>query len=103
MRTCRVTRWEQLNSTIPWQIALYPGQMGLLSEHAAQLRFLRSTGEESGAKVATVSLTICGECGMWQLEDKQPPKRCQLTIGCRGAPVKVPAAPKASIPAEDHT
>lgn len=99
LRTTKKTRWEQLQGVIPWEVALLPGQLELLSEHAAELLFIRSTGTEpDGTKVATVSVAVCPDCGLWQLLDKTPPRRCQLTIGCTGAPVKASAAVKASVP-----
>lgn len=100
MRTAKVTRWDQLAQVVPYEVALYPGQLELLRQFAAELLFIRSSGDDETVegKVLTVSMAICPDCGLWQLLDKQPPKRCQLTIGCTGAPVKVPAAPKASIP-----
>lgn len=100
MRTARVTRWDQLDSTIPYDIALYPGQLQLLRDHSTELMYVRSSGagDDTDDRIATVSIALCPECGLWQLVDKQPPKRCQLKIGCLGEPIKVPAAPKASIP-----
>lgn len=100
MRTAKVTRWEQLNYAVPYEVALYPGQLQLLRDHAYELQYIRIGGEdqETKTRVPTVSLAVCPACGLWLLLDKQPPKRCQLTIGCTGEPVKASPAPKASIP-----
>ena len=101
LRTAGVTSWAELNNVIPARVALHPGQLDLLRRHAADLHYIRVKGTDAqGRSIDMVTMAICPVCGMWELTGgSSAPSRCQLTQGCDGAPVRVPVAPRSSIPA----
>lgn len=94
MRAVKARAFADLDGEIPGRVVLLEGQIDLLRQHLGPIAFLRCAQSVDGQKLPGVTVLHCPECGAWSLSqaDKAPPKRCDLTGGCEGAPIKASAA-----------
>lgn len=101
MRKAKVACWNDLDQLVPWEVDLLDGQLELLRDHLTEIGYLSmSRTLADGTKVDGVTMCLCPSCLVWQLLAGSPaPKRCQMTSGCTGAPIRVSAAPRCEKPA----
>jgi len=85
--------WSDLGPGLerwPESLCLTPEQLALLSEYSGLLGLVRFARPGSGER--SVSLSVCPACGLFELTTGDWWRRCKLTRGCQGRPVKaVPA------------
>lgn len=91
------SRWDELGETMPEGLLVDEDQYGLLLAHSEVLAYLRLAGRSLSATIA-----VCPNCGRWSVV-KAPPRRCGLSSGCGGSPVKapLPKTEKVDLPVPD--
>lgn len=70
------------------QLVFSGRQEELLDEYQPEFQYLSTTPLQTVA--------VCPKCEQWLVLNSDVPKRCLITLGCSGLPVKISAAKKNS-------
>lgn len=95
---CSVTSWKELCDGLSklsgpvykkfTGLSFEGWQEEILDEYQPEFQYLKTSPLQT--------LAVCPKCEQWIVLNSDVPKRCLITLGCTGLPIKVTAANKVS-------